>query len=817
MSLPPSIQSIALSFTKWDPIAPSPTQLSHTQSITLESMQSLTPNKSVKIDPTFVGAFNTEPMGTIFTPSVVVNYENNVTIATPPALNVPNFVPQKITPILSLANSTLNKFSADSPFSFSAFVTTNSSGVLSYSSSDTNVAEVDSSGQVTIKGVVGNATISVTQAASNDGRYTAAAAAVSRQIVVSAPPISLAAVNGVTIQYTPAVGYSPPSFPFFVRANPRGTGLEWFAVVNQDAKSDITSYAITNGTSSSYFIPPSQSSPVLFNNIVTTLMTDMNGMFYNATTFNQPIGSWDTSSVTHMGYMFRNASAFNQPIGSWNTSNVTDMIGMFLNASGFNQPIGSWDTSKVTRMYAMFYYASAFNQNIGSWNTSSVTDMSGMFTGTAAFNQPIGSWDTSKVTTMSEMFYSASVFNQNISGWNVASVLPKPPANFSTISALTSQNTPRWFPVVLDANGVTIKHNGYPSDVPASTPLFIQANPRNTDEWFAVVNQGAKSYITSYAKNEQTGITYFTRPGQSDPVPFNNIVTTRMTDMSEMFVSATTFNEPIASWDTSSVTNTNYMFYNAAAFNQPIGNWDTSKVTNMIYMFYGASAFNQPINTNGLAWNTSKVTNMSSMFYNAAAFNQPIGNWDTSKVTNMIYMFYGASAFNQPIGSWNTSNVTDMSHMFFGATIFNQPIGSWNTSNVTNISNMFNGATIFNQYINYDATTGSWNTSNVTNMTGVFNGATMFNQPIGSWNTSNVTNMAFMFYNAAAFNQPIGNWDTSNVTNMIYMFNGASAFNQNISSWQVYGLNSHPNKPDNFDTNSALLASYLPDWTMSAP
>jgi surface protein len=578
-------------------------------------MQSLTPNKSVKIDSTFVAAFNNASEGTIFTPSVVVNYENNVTIATSPASGVPNFVPQKITPTLSLANSTLNKFSADSPFSFSAFVTTNSSGVLSYSSSDTNVAEVDSSGQVTIKGVVGNATISVTQAASNDGRYTAAAAAVSRQIVVSAPPISLAAVNGVTIQYTPAVGYSPPSFPFFVRANPRGTGLEWFAVVDQAAKSDITSYAITNGTSSSYFIPPSQSSPVLFNNIVTTLMTDMNGMFYNATTFNQPIGSWDTSSVTHMGYMFRNASAFNQPIGSWNTSNVTDMIGMFLNASVFNQPIGSWDTSKVTRMYAMFYYASAFNQNIGSWDTSSVTDMSGMFTGTAAFNQPIGSWDTSKVTTMSEMFYSASVFNQNISGWNVASVLPKPPTNFS--SALTSQNTPIWFPVVLDANEVTIKHVGSASNIPASTPLFIQANPRGTDEWFAVVNQAAKPRIYEYARNEQTGITYFTRQGQSDPVPFNNIVTTRMTDMSSMLAAAMSFNQPIGSWDTSNVTNMLYMFYSAFTFNQPIGSWNTSNVTDMSNMFGYASAFNQNISS-WQVYNLISRPNKPNTFDNAA-------------------------------------------------------------------------------------------------------------------------------------------------------------------------------------------------------
>ena len=592
MPLPSSVQSIALRFTKSDPIAPSPTQLSHTQSITLESMQSLTPNKSVKIDSTFVSAFNNEPRGTIFTPSIVINHGNNITTATSPAFGVPNFVPRKITPTLSLANSTLNKFSADSPFSFSAFVTTNSSGVLSYSSSDTNVAEVDSSGQVTIKGVVGNATISVTQAASNDGRYTAAAAAVSRQIVVSAPPISLAAVNGVTIQYTPAVGYSPPSFPFFVRADPRGTGPEWFAVVNQAAKSDITSYAITNGTSSSYFIPPSQSSPVLFNNIVTTLMTDMNGMFYNATTFNQPIGSWDTQ-------------------------NVTNMNSVFYLASVFNQPIGSWDTSKVTNMSNMFYFARVFNQSIGSWNTSNVTNMYHMFTSASAFNQPIGSWNTSNVTAMNEMFYSASVFNQNISGWNVANVLPKPPTNFSIISALTSQNTPIWFPVVLDANEVTIKHVGSASNIPASTPLFIQANPRGTDEWFAVVNQAAKPRIYEYARDEHTGKNYFTRPGQSVPVPFNNIVTTRMTDMSSMLSAAMSFNQPIGSWDTSNVTNMAFMFYSAFTFNQPIGSWNTSNVTDMSNMFGYAEAFNQNISS-WQVYNLSSKPNKPNTFDIAA-------------------------------------------------------------------------------------------------------------------------------------------------------------------------------------------------------
>ena len=146
----------------------------------------------------------------------------------------------------------------------------------------------------------------------------------------------------------------------------------------------------------------------------------------------------------------------------------------------------------------------------------------------------------------------------------------------------------------------------------------------------------------------------------------------------------------ISTWDTSGVTDMSELFKGASSFNEDISAWDTSSVTTMRYMFSGASSFNSPIGK----WQVGKVTDMTGMFKaginQPSSFNQPIGGWQVDRVTSFYDMFRYASSFNQDLSNWRVDKATGcpddptctgqgsvapMGFMFQDAIAFDQDLG----------------------------------------------------------------------------------------------------------------------------------------------
>lgn len=252
----------------------------------------------------------------------------------------------------------------------------------------------------------------------------------------------------------------------------------------------------------------------------------------------------------------------------------------------------------------------------------------------------------------------------------------------------------------------------------------------------------------------------------------SSIVTTYVTDMSQLFMDRKEFNQNLSHWDVSSVKNMSEMFKNASSFDQSIDIWDVSAVTNMSKMFQGAIKFSGSL----VKWNVASVENMSEMFYRAHSFNGELSNWNVGRVKDMFSMFREAPLFNGKISRWNVGHVENMAQMFYGATAFNQDLNSWNTSKVNDMEGMFTEA------INFNGNITNWNVSSVVDMKAMFKDASSFNQDIGNWNVSNVKEMGFMFLNTSKFNKNLNKWCVIHIHSLPEYF-GFNRKDANLPNW----------------------------------
>jgi surface protein len=104
-------------------------------------------------------------------------------------------------------------------------------------------------------------------------------------------------------------------------------------------------------------------------------------MFEAATTFNQPINNWDTSSIGDMEKMFFLAEAFDQDLSSWDVSNVSNMENMLslsgISESNYDNILIGWSGQNVLNNVSLgaenLIYCNSYNErqylidNLG-WN-----------------------------------------------------------------------------------------------------------------------------------------------------------------------------------------------------------------------------------------------------------------------------------------------------------------------------------------------------------------------------------------------------------------------------------------------------------------
>ncbi len=352
-------------------------------------------------------------------------------------------------------------------------------------------------------------------------------------------------------------------------------------------------------------------------------------------------------------------------------------------------------------------------------------------------------------------------------------------------------------------------------------------NAETWEEYRLWLNENDLYYIASNKTDIQNKITEW--------YDSNHIVTTKVSDITNIFKDNTEFNWNINSWDIEHLSDLTWVFEWATSFNKSISSWNTSNITNMTNLFKWATSYNQSI----LSWNMNKVSNITNMFNWATSYNQNLStktlftwinthtwtwydtwatnwsssnkfdlrtvktkpNWITKYITNTAmadweyrvnwttYYVVSTKAQIQSYIWWTdiskspyiiTTKVTDMSSLFYSwADMWYR---SWSRSrwpwdmrtpqcNNRNIPNANNTRRI--------RESRSWTPSLYLT----------FNWDISTWDTSNVTTMENMFRQNHCFNQDITKWDTSNVTNMNNMFttwsNLNAPINKNLSWWNV--------------------------------
>ena len=180
---------------------------------------------------------------------------------------------------------------------------------------------------ITAGSVDGTITVTANQAAYTNTNGVSVLAAAPKTFTVNVVyPISF---DGTTYRFTGTIPLGAPN-PMFVK----GPGNLDYAVMTSSSQSSMD--LITNYSKSNVNTFFTNGAHVPFRRIVTTQMNNMFYMFFNSnfrstskntTSYNNDIGTWDTSNVINMSHMFYGTSWFDMDISHWDVRKVTSYGG----------------------------------------------------------------------------------------------------------------------------------------------------------------------------------------------------------------------------------------------------------------------------------------------------------------------------------------------------------------------------------------------------------------------------------------------------------------------------------------------------------
>ena len=435
--------------------------------------------------------------------------------------------------------------------------------------------------------------------------------------------------------------------------------------------------------------------------------------------FAEGIDTPNLSQVTDMSGMFYGCSSFNQPLNNWDVSQVTNMWSMFSGCTSFNQPLNNWDVSKVTYMGGMFSGCTSFNQPLNSWNVSQETDMSNMFSGCTSFNQPLNNWDVSNVRNMSNMFSSCTLFNQDLGMWKLEKCEVLALAGCGMSVENYSKSLAGWAAQANINQGLSLSAEGlkYNASGKAARAKLISEKRWRFD---GDMDEDAKPFITCW-KGEA---------GKELRIPINGngyrLIIKKASDASVLVTE-------------DNLNSYHYYSYTPTEDGELLVEAGPEGVSSIRMRKYGYELGSCEALLRVEQFGTVQWRTMENAFHGCKnmQFAEGIDTPDLIQVSDMRNMFSGCTSFNRPLSNWNVSQVFDMSGMFAGCTAFNQPLNNWNVSNVQRM-----GRT----------------SDNSDRALGMFLDCSSFNQPLNNWDVSKVEGMGDMFAGCTSFDQDLGMW-----------------------------------------------------------